>query len=115
MERVRDRLGPSWALAAARRLRFATASESAVLPIRRTGGFVHTTDSAKQKTPLTRGSLFGGEGGIRTHVGRNAPNRFRIGAVMTASVPLPLMAARNAWRLRQGAHSTVSGEKREPL
>ncbi len=26
-----------------------------------------------------------------------------------------VMAARNAWRLRQGAHSTVSGEKREPL
>ena len=31
---------------------------------------------------------FGGEGGIRTHVGRYAPNRFRVGAVMTASVPL---------------------------
>src|SRR3990170_186600 len=30
----------------------------------------------------------GGEGGIRTHVGRNAPNRFRVGAVVTASVPL---------------------------
>ncbi len=30
----------------------------------------------------------GGEGGIRTHVGRNALNRFRVGAVMTASVPL---------------------------
>ena len=32
--------------------------------------------------------LVGGEGGIRTHVGRNALNRFRVGAVMTASVPL---------------------------
>ena len=30
----------------------------------------------------------GGEGGIRTHVDRNDPNRFRVGAVMTASVPL---------------------------
>src|SRR5688572_7490774 len=30
----------------------------------------------------------GGEGGIRTHVERNALNRFRVGAVMTASVPL---------------------------
>jgi hypothetical protein len=29
----------------------------------------------------------GGEGGIRTHVGLR-PNRFRVGAVMTASVPL---------------------------
>jgi hypothetical protein len=32
--------------------------------------------------------LFGGEEGIRTLVGRLAPIRFRVGAVMTASVPL---------------------------
>ena len=30
----------------------------------------------------------GGEGGIRTHVGRNAPIAFRVRAVVTASVPL---------------------------
>jgi hypothetical protein len=30
----------------------------------------------------------GGEGGIRTRVERKAPDRFRVGAVMTASVPL---------------------------
>lgn len=30
----------------------------------------------------------GGEGGIRTRVGCNNPNRFRVGAVVTASVPL---------------------------
>ena len=29
-----------------------------------------------------------GEGGIRTHVGVKLPIRFRVGAVMTASVPL---------------------------
>ena len=74
-ERVRDRLGPSQTLAAARRLRFATASESAVLPIRRTGGFVHTTDSAKQKTPLTRGSLWWRGLGIDS--GRPRPSPLR--------------------------------------
>jgi predicted component of type VI protein secretion system len=40
----------------------------------------------KAREGLPRSS--GGEGGIRTHVGRNAPNRFRVGAVVTASVPL---------------------------
>lgn len=30
----------------------------------------------------------GGEGGIRTRVGCNSLNRFRVGAVMAASVPL---------------------------
>src|SRR5690348_14886383 len=52
-------------------------------------GFESTNDP-KQKAPEDGGLLFwiGGEGGIRTHVGRLAPNRFRVGAVVTASVPL---------------------------
>lgn len=33
-------------------------------------------------------SEFDGEGGIRTLVGAKLPIRFRVGAVMTASVPL---------------------------
>ena len=35
--------------------------------------------------------IYGGEGGIRTRVGRDAPNRFRVGAGMTASVPLRIL------------------------
>lgn len=39
--------------------------------------------------PIQLGCFYVGEGGIRTLVGVKLPIRFRVGAVMTASVPLP--------------------------
>lgn len=49
----------------------------------------HTLRHPGTKKPACAGlCLDGGECGIRTHVGLYAPNRFRIGAVMTASVTL---------------------------
>ena len=54
---------------------------------------------------------YGGEGGIRTHVGRNAPNRFRVGAVMTASVPLQETRVFNVGQ-RYAAGPNRSGQPR---
>ena len=85
-------LGPSLALAPAG----PRCARSAPLPAVRSNplvGFeplplyVGDTTSPAGGFPLA-GLGIGGEGGIRTLVGRNAPNGFRVRAVMTASVPL---------------------------
>ncbi len=51
---------------------------------------VLSTHFSKQKNTAMQCFFVYGEGGIRTHVGAKLPIRFRVGAVMTASVPLPV-------------------------